>query len=130
MKKSESVFVSPTGFVCEYDERNDEIAVRDSTPAMLVEVHIGPEGTTVKRTPLDLHPTLKALAALPLFRANNAGSGKYNIDLDCGAQRWNGIKPRRDVVKALRRCGFSLDDVRKMLVRLRGHCHEYISHSC
>jgi len=46
------------------------------------------------------------LQGSPLFRAAYEGDGQWDIDLDCGFQRWNGPKEDHEVAGALLRCGF------------------------
>ena len=41
-----------------------------------------------------------------VFDAWYKGDGYWEIDLDCGAQRWRGSKSTKEVRQALRKCGF------------------------
>jgi hypothetical protein len=50
----------------------------------------------------------------PLFIAWLDKDGGFHVDVNCGMQRWLGYKTRREVGKALRKCGFGTNDVRKV----------------
>lgn len=42
----------------------------------------------------------------PLFLATYEGDDYFEIDLDCGFQRWHGSKTLSEVIDALIKCGF------------------------
>ena len=58
---------------------------------------------------------LTAVNSKPLFAANWAGGTSWNIDLDCGFQRWNGVKTQAQVRIALKRCGFSQSEIKTVI---------------
>ncbi len=73
--------------------------------------------------------TRKLLAyanSVPLFAANFAGDGRYNIDLDVGFQRWAGIKSERETVSALRKCGFSNPQIKKVIAASKVKEHWFL----
>jgi hypothetical protein len=69
---------------------------------------------------------LEAANSQPLFVANYAGRGFFNLDLDCGFQRWNGVKSERDVRIALRRCGFAPNQVKTVVAATKVEEHSYV----
>lgn len=77
-----------------------------------------PDAATVK--------LLDAVNAKPLFAANWAGGTSWNIDLDCGVQRWRGVKPVGQVRTALKRCGFSVPQVKAVIAAAKRQEHEYV----
>jgi hypothetical protein len=56
---------------------------------------------------------------MPLFAATYAGGDTWHIDLDCGAQRWIGMKTTRQFCGALSKCGFDTKTKRKILAECR-----------
>ena len=50
---------------------------------------------------------LAAKAGAPVFMACWAGGRDWNVDIDCGMQRFNGVKDISELIKALKNCGFS-----------------------
>jgi hypothetical protein len=69
---------------------------------------------------------LEAANRQPLFVANFAGDGSFNVDIDCGFQRWNGVKGERDVRTALRRCGFAANQVKAVVAATKVEEHAYV----
>lgn len=63
--------------------------------------------------------------SVPLFAANWSGDG-YNVDLDCGFQRWTGTKSEAEVRTALRRCGLGLKDAKAVLTAAKIQEHSWI----
>lgn len=58
----------------------------------------------------------------PLFRAAYEGDGRWDIDLDCGFQRWNGPQSSKAVADALRKCGFEKPSaIMRQARALEGH---------
>jgi hypothetical protein len=47
----------------------------------------------------------------PVFEATWAGHCQWNVDLDCGFQRYNGIKTNGEVKKALKNCHFDKEQI-------------------
>jgi hypothetical protein len=64
--------------------------------------------------------------SVPLFAANFAGDGRFNIDLDCGFQRWSGTKSEREVRSALRKCGFSNPQIKAVVKSAKVQEHGYV----
>jgi hypothetical protein len=64
--------------------------------------------------------------SVPLFAATFAGDGFFNIDLDCGFQRWSGMKSESEVRTALRQCGFSLEEARAVISAAKVEEHSYV----
>lgn len=80
-------------------------------------VHIGPQGTTVEAVPYSkLGPRM---SASPLLRATWAGDGYANVDLDCGAMRWNGTKSMRFLRTGLCGAGFDGKQVDALFRQMR-----------
>ena len=69
---------------------------------------------------------LNFVNSTPLFAANFAGENMFNIDLDCGFQRWNGVKSEADVRKALRRCGFRPKDAKAVIAAAKVREHSWV----
>ncbi len=69
---------------------------------------------------------LMQLAAYPYFRAAYAGNRRYHLDLDCGAQRWQGEVSSAKMGSALSKCGFSHADRQLILEAARKHTHQYL----
>lgn len=91
-------------------------------PPVLHIVHFAPGGiaseqyvtreTATTQADRDL---LAAKAGAPVFVACRAGGEDWNVDIDCGMQRFNGVKPSKELRKALKNCGFSKAQVDTML---------------
>ena len=92
-------------------EYRNGVKVRDETEGR-------PDAATTK--------LLEYANSVPLFAASFAGDGFFNIDLDCGFQRWNGMKPESEVRTALRRCGFSLREARAVISAAKVEEHSYV----
>ena len=58
---------------------------------------------------------LEALERMPVFMACRAGDRQWNVDIDCGFQRFNGVKPQGQLVKALKNCGFEQGQIKEIL---------------
>jgi hypothetical protein len=72
--------------------------------------------------------TKKLLAyanSVPLFAANWAG-GRFNIDLDCGFSRFAGTKSESEVRSALRKCGFSNPQIKKVIAASKVKEHWFL----
>jgi len=82
------------------------------------EIETQPDASAVK--------LLEYVNSTPLFAANYAGDGEFNIDLDCGFQRWSGSKSEREVRLALRRCGFTTTDIKAVMLAAKVQEHRYI----
>ena len=93
------------------------LEVRQATERHLTVVNASPSGTTVKAVPYsDISP---GMAASSLLSANWAGDGYANVDLDCGAQRWNGTKSLGWIRKGLYRAGFEKQQVDALFRQMR-----------
>jgi len=85
----------------------------------------GPGGE-VKVVQLDLNNAtgaerdlLLAKSRSPAFMATWAGNRRWNVDIDCGAQRFNGTKTNGELIKALKGCGFGLGQINMMLSKCK-----------
>jgi hypothetical protein len=63
---------------------------------------------------------------MPLFAATYAGGSEWHLDLDCGAQRWIGVKKTGAVSSALSKCGFDLETTKKILAECRKHKWDFV----
>ncbi len=87
------------------------------TERYLTAVNMSPEGTEIRAMP---YSSLGAsMAASPVLMATWDGDGYANVDLDCGAQRWNGTKSLRWIRTGLYRAGFSKPQVDGLLRRMK-----------
>lgn len=83
----------------------------------LTVVNVSPQGTEVSAVPYSsIGP---AVAASPVLMATWAGDGYANVDLDCGAQRWNGTKSLRWIRRGLYRAGFTKEQVDGLLGEMK-----------
>jgi hypothetical protein len=92
-------------------EYRNGVKVRDETETK-------PDAATTK--------LLEHANSVPLFAASFAGDGFFNIDLDCGFQRWSGTKSESEVRTALRQCGFSLKEARTVIGAAKVEEHSYV----
>ena len=87
------------------------------TERYLTAVNMSPGGTEVRAVP---YSSLGAsMTASPVLIATWDGDGYANVDLDCGAQRWNGGKSLRWLRSGLYRAGFSKSQVDSLLRRMK-----------
>jgi len=83
----------------------------------LTVVTVTADTTEVKAVPYSaISPSL---SASPLLTATWAGAGYAHVDLDCGAQRWNGTKSMMWLRKGLYRAGFSKENVDALFRQMR-----------
>ena len=80
-------------------------------------VNVAPQGTTIST--LAYSSISPAMAASPVLMATWAGDGYADVDLDCGAQRWNGMKSLRWIRSGLYRAGFTKAQVDALLREMR-----------
>ena len=74
---------------------------------------MGPEGVKVERKPFT--EVFKA-SVPPLFTATySLKDGDFDVDLDCGAQRWAGSQGATEVRKALVRCGVTAEVAKRFI---------------
>ena len=74
---------------------------------------LGPEGVQVEHKPF--REVFRA-DVLPFFTATYSPTdAAFNVDLDCGAQRWRGPQSVAAVRKALGRCGVAREAARKVV---------------
>jgi hypothetical protein len=93
------------------------LKLSQATERHIAVVNASPEGTTVKAVPYSsISP---GMAASLLLSANWAGDGYANIDVDCGAQRWNGTKSLQWVRTGLYRAGFDKGQVDSIFHQMR-----------
>lgn len=69
---------------------------------------------------------LRAMEGMPTFAAGYAGDDGWNADIDCGMQRWRGVKPTKDLSKALSNCGFDAKTKKKILSECKKHKVDYV----
>jgi len=58
---------------------------------------------------------LRAMDRMPVFMATWAGNKRWNVDIDCGFQRFNGTKPHGQLVKALENCDFDDAQIKEIV---------------
>lgn len=58
---------------------------------------------------------LQAMDRMPVFTACWAGDRQWNVDIDCGFQRFNGVKPHGQLVKALKNCDFDQEQIKEIV---------------
>ena len=74
---------------------------------------MGPQGVQVEHKPFR---EVFRTDALPLFTATYSPRDReFDVDLDCGAQRWRGPQSVAAVRKALARCGVAREAARKVV---------------
>jgi len=88
-----------------------------TTERHLTVVTVTPDTTEVKAVPYS--SIAPSLAASPLLSATWAGAGYANVDLDAGAQRWNGTKPMVWLRRGLYKAGFDKRQVDSLFRQLR-----------
>ena len=71
---------------------------------------------------------LAAMDRMPVFVACWAGNRQWNVDIDCGMQRFNGVKPHGQLVKALKNCGFGKAQIDLMLKLCKKTKWDYCPH--
>lgn len=69
---------------------------------------------------------LRAMEGMPTFAAGYAGDGEWNADINCGFQRWRGVKPTKDLSKALSNCGFDAKTKKKIMAECKKHKVDYV----
>lgn len=93
--------------------KNYEIDVRDGTitcwyrhePRVTITTT---DASGTKKEVRAFSEVFKGAPILPYFTADYCPVLKmFDVDLDCGAQRWRGYRSIVDVKKALRKCGMS-----------------------
>lgn len=55
----------------------------------------------------------------PICKATYAGDRRVHVDLNCGAQRWNGVKTLAFLRKGLSRAGFERQDINLLFKDLK-----------
>ena len=102
--------------------RDDGLLTVTNGPPVLHVVHFAPDGiasekfvtreTATTQADRDL---LAAKAGAPVFLACRAEGKDWNVDIDCGMQRFNGVKSISQLRTALKNCGFSKAQIDGML---------------
>jgi hypothetical protein len=82
----------------------------------LTVVNTGPDGTGVKQVP---YSELGNMSKTPILKANWAGNRYVNVDIDCGAQRWNGTRSLRWLREGLYKYGFTKKEVSSIFYQMR-----------
>jgi len=83
----------------------------------ITSVNVSPERVSVQAIPYSRIG--RRMAAAPLLAATWAGDGYANVDLDCGAQRFNGTRSLRWLRSGLYRAGFSKSQVDSVFRQMR-----------
>jgi len=97
------------------------LTVRNGPPVLRETTFLPDGGVDVKFLTQEDAPTkgvrdlLAYKARSPVFVACWAGNRQWNVDIDCGMQRFNGVKSNGELVKALKNCGFSKTQIDSML---------------
>ena len=74
---------------------------------------MGPQGVKVEHKPFG---EVFRAEALPLFIATySPNDGEFDVDVDCGAQRWRGSQGAAEVRKALVRCGVTREQAKQLV---------------
>jgi hypothetical protein len=72
------------------------------------------QGVTVEERPF--REVFRGASIMPFFTATYSRKGReFNVDLDCGAQRWAGPQTAAAVRKALAKCGVARDLSRRIV---------------
>jgi hypothetical protein len=58
---------------------------------------------------------LSRMNQMPVFSACWAGNRRWNVDIDCGMSRFNGVKPHGQLVKALKNCMFDQEQIDEII---------------
>ena len=71
---------------------------------------------------------LKEMNKFPYLRAANGEDGmNFHLDLDCGMQRWIGMKPIPLLRKQLKVCGFQQADIRRVMKVFQATEHTWMA---
>lgn len=83
------------------------LSVYRRTPPRLRETRIDATGVAVSYPDDSAARELnRYLASAPYFTADPRKAGEWWVDVECGFQRWCGVKTSREVSRAIRLCGF------------------------
>lgn len=105
-----------TGEFTVWPTEKRQLQVTEYRDGKMVREDINPPDDATKRL-------LAYANSVPLFAANFAGDGRFNIDLDCGFQRWSGTKPEHEVRAALRKCGFTSPQIKTVVKAAKSSEH-------
>jgi hypothetical protein len=94
-----------------------ELVVRTKAPRHIVKMSVS--GEDYKSELIPYSDISRSFAASPVLIATYAGDRYLNIDMDCGAQRWNGGKSMIWLRKALYVAGFSKKEVDKLFREMK-----------
>jgi hypothetical protein len=97
--------------------RGDGFSVGAKRQAMVRETRIqGVEVVQTTRPATEVFPGMSEERASNVFDAwPDRSDDGFQVDVNCGVQRWVGYKPRREVQAALKKCGFSTGQVKQIL---------------
>lgn len=115
--------ISDEGLLVVWQLAPREVRITSSTPDGGIGVSIVDEKTAGDHSTKRL---LQAMSKMPAFAAGYSGESEWNVDLDCGFQRWRGVKPTRDLSKALTNCGFSPEIKKKIMAECQKHKVDYV----
>ncbi len=119
-------FVSSDGILEVHQVTPRELRIEQHSADGSVAVNVVTAETAKDSMSKDL---LAYMNRTPLFKcACDKGSDgtEWWCDIDCGFQRWHGVKPRRDVATALKNCGFNTQSIRAILRHCAKFEHEYL----
>lgn len=100
-----------------------EVRITKSTPEGGLSVDIVSSQTAPDASTKRL---LVAMSGMPTFAAGWAGNSEWNVDADCGFQRWRGMKKTREMSAALTNCGFNAATKKKIMAECRKHKVDYV----
>jgi hypothetical protein len=89
----------------------DEVRETTFLPDGGIDVKIHTKDTSDK----SIRKLLYARSRRSVFSACWAGGKNWNVDMDCGAQRFNGTKPENELKKAFHNCGFTWEQTKQII---------------
>lgn len=84
---------------------------------------------TLENAGVDDRALLLAKKRASLFYATYAEPGWWNCDIDCGMQRWHGLKPTKDLSLALANCELDKEEIKSVLKKAKKHPQAYCPRS-
>ena len=110
---------------------NGTLTVRNG-PRVLRETTISKNGRlrvkkiTQKTAPDESTRQLLAnMNRMPVFCACWGGGHKWHVDIDCGFQRFNGVKANSEVLKALENCMFDQEQIDEIVALCKETKHKH-----
>lgn len=113
--------------------RNDGVMlVWYKEPPVVTESQLHPDGSVKvsQHTTGDPNPSmaklLEGLSKMPYFATAYGGNGTWLCDIDAGFQRCKKNASGVVIGKALRGCGFSYNETRRLMRRCKKQTHNYL----